>query len=107
MIDKLEKFEFDGETEFKVETTFDGSGFSIARISLRGINRLARNDGCSTTYCIISGEGIMIIDGVEIELHPGDTVDVPQGAEYIDAGNFTAVAMSIPPFDESKLTVIE
>ena len=63
---------------------------------------------CSSACdCITSGEGIMIIDGVEIELYPGDTVDVPQGAEYIDAGNFTAVAMSIPPFDESKLTVIE
>jgi len=107
MIDKLEKFEFDGETEFKVETRFDGSGFSITRISLCGIIRLARKDGCSTTYCITSGEGIMIIDGVETELHPGDTVDVSQDAEYVVAGDFTAVAMSIPPYDESKVTVIE
>lgn len=103
----MSEFTFDGETTFEVEPIYEDGERTIVRISLRGLNRRVRNDASNTTYRITAGEGIMVVDGEEILLSPGMEVTVEKGSEYYDAGDFSAIATSIPPFDESKVVVIE
>jgi mannose-6-phosphate isomerase-like protein (cupin superfamily) len=47
-------------------------------------------------YYIISGEGIMVLDDQEIELHPGIVVYVPRGVKHKAVGKLTVLTVCIP-----------
>lgn len=103
----MSNFLCDGETTFEVEPIYEDDELTVVRIALCGLNRKVRNEGSTTTYSITSGEGMMVVDGEEICLKPGIEVVVEQGSEYYDMGNFEGFAISRPPFDESKIVLVE
>jgi len=103
----MSNFIHDGEAIFEVEPIYEDDELTIVRISLCGLNRIIRNEGSTTTYRITTGEGMMVVDGQEIFLRPGVEVVVEQGSEYYDVGNFEGIAISKPPFDESKVVLVE
>jgi len=47
-------------------------------------------------YYVIDGQGTMLLDGEEIELHPGIVVYVPRGVKHKAIGNLTVLTVCIP-----------
>ena len=47
-------------------------------------------------YYVISGNGSMILDDEEIELHEGDVVYVPRGVKHKAIGKLTVLTVCIP-----------
>ena len=47
-------------------------------------------------YYIISGQGTMVLDDEEIELHPGVVVYSPRGVKHKAKGNLTVLTVCIP-----------
>jgi mannose-6-phosphate isomerase-like protein (cupin superfamily) len=47
-------------------------------------------------YYVISGQGTMILDDEEIELHAGVVVYVPRGVKHKARGNVTVLTVCIP-----------
>jgi mannose-6-phosphate isomerase-like protein (cupin superfamily) len=47
-------------------------------------------------YYIISGQGKMILDGEEIEVHPGVVVYIPRGVKHKAIGKLTVLTVCIP-----------
>ncbi len=47
-------------------------------------------------YYIIAGQGTMLLDNEEIELHPGVVVYVPRGVKHKARGNLTVFTICIP-----------
>lgn len=48
-------------------------------------------------YHVISGQGTMLLDGEEIELHTGVVVYVPRGVKHKASGDLTVLVVCIPP----------
>lgn len=90
-----------------VETLRVDDEMSVARISLRGLNRKTINHGSTTLYHVLSGEGTMDVDGVVHELYEGVIVEVPPRTPYFDEGIVHMEAVSIPPFNIDDIEVIE
>jgi mannose-6-phosphate isomerase-like protein (cupin superfamily) len=47
-------------------------------------------------YYVIAGQGTMILDGEEIELHQGVVVYIPRGVKHKAKGNLTVLTVCIP-----------
>jgi mannose-6-phosphate isomerase-like protein (cupin superfamily) len=47
-------------------------------------------------YYVIDGQGSMILDGEEIELHKGVVVYIPRGVKHKARGNVTILTVCIP-----------
>ena len=47
-------------------------------------------------YHVIAGTGTMVLDGEEIELHPGVVVYVPRGVRHKAEGDLTVLVVCIP-----------
>jgi mannose-6-phosphate isomerase-like protein (cupin superfamily) len=47
-------------------------------------------------YYVISGQGSMILDNEEIELHTGVVVYVPRGVRHKAKGNLTVLTVCVP-----------
>ena len=47
-------------------------------------------------YYVIDGEGTMVLDGKEIELHEGVVVYVPRGVRHKAVGKLTVLTVCIP-----------
>jgi mannose-6-phosphate isomerase-like protein (cupin superfamily) len=47
-------------------------------------------------YYVLSGQGKMLLDGEEIELHPGVLVYVPRGVKHKASGNLKALIVCVP-----------
>ena len=87
------------EPVLKIEVLRVDDEVSVARISLRGLNRRTVNHRSTTLYHVLGGEGIMNVDGVVHELKEGAIVEVPPHTPYFDEGNVDMEAVSIPPFN--------
>ena len=87
------------EPVLKVETLRVDDEVSVARISLRGLNRRTVNHRSTTLYHVLDGAGIMNVNGVVHVLKQGVIVEVPPHTPYFDAGNVDMEAVSIPPFN--------
>lgn len=61
----------------KVETLRIDDEVSVAKISLRGLNRTTINHRSTTLYHVTAGEGMMNVGGETYELKPGSIVEVP------------------------------
>src|SRR5438270_13652291 len=48
-------------------------------------------------YYVIAGQGTMVLDGEEIELHQGVVVYVPRGVKHKAVGELTVLTVCIPP----------
>jgi mannose-6-phosphate isomerase-like protein (cupin superfamily) len=47
-------------------------------------------------YYVITGRGTMVLDGEEIELHPGVVVYIPRGVKHKARGKLTVLTICIP-----------
>jgi mannose-6-phosphate isomerase-like protein (cupin superfamily) len=47
-------------------------------------------------YYVIAGQGRMILDDEQIELHPGVVVYVPRGVKHKAQGNLTVLTVCVP-----------
>jgi mannose-6-phosphate isomerase-like protein (cupin superfamily) len=47
-------------------------------------------------YYVISGDGVMVLDDEEIELHQGVVVYVPRGVKHKAVGKLTVLTVCIP-----------
>ena len=47
-------------------------------------------------YYVIAGRGTMVLDGEEIDLHPGIVVYVPRGVRHKAKGDLTVLTVCIP-----------
>src|SRR6058998_2817050 len=48
-------------------------------------------------YYVIAGQGSMVLDDEEIELHPGVVVYIPRGVKHKAQGAVTVLTICIPP----------
>jgi mannose-6-phosphate isomerase-like protein (cupin superfamily) len=47
-------------------------------------------------YYVLAGQGMMALDGEEIELHPGVVVSVPRGVRHKAQGDVTVLVVCVP-----------
>jgi mannose-6-phosphate isomerase len=66
------------------EVVDEGSGFRVKRIHVAAGQRLSyqRHAARSEHWYVVAGNGLAVLDGVEIALGPGDTVDIPAGSAH-------------------------
>jgi len=57
-------------------------------------------------YYILSGEGVIELDGVEHALTPGTTVHIPPGVKHRGWGDFETIVVTCPAFDPADEIVI-
>ena len=70
------------------EVVDEGPGFRVKRICVRAGHRISyqRHTGRSEHWFVLSGRGVLVLDGVERKIVPGDTVDIPVGTAHRVAG---------------------
>jgi mannose-6-phosphate isomerase len=61
-----------------------GEGFQVKRISVTGGERLSlqRHTARSEHWYVVSGQGLVTLDGADRHVGPGDTVDIPVGVAH-------------------------
>ena len=92
----------------RAETLYSDQTLSVALIALNGINRSAVNYGSTTTYEVITGQGVMFIDYTMHVLEPGAKITVPKATAYYDAGEDVVMwATSTPPFNIHSVVAIK
>jgi mannose-6-phosphate isomerase-like protein (cupin superfamily) len=72
---------------------------SHVMVALRGVNRRTLNRRSTTLYHIISGRGVMEVNGQHHDLKPGVIIEVPPNTPYQDVGRVDLEAVSFPPFN--------
>jgi mannose-6-phosphate isomerase-like protein (cupin superfamily) len=58
--------------------------------------KLHYHERTDEVYYVIAGQGTMILDDKEIELHKGVVVYVPRGVKHKARGNLTVLTICIP-----------
>jgi len=51
-------------------------------------------------YYIVGGSGWMVLDGDKVPVVPGVVVVIPTGCRHAGQGEFTALIVGTPPFEE-------
>lgn len=90
-----------------VREVYTGPDYSLANVTLRGINKATRNRDCLLSYTVREGNGWMNVEGEMYELRPGITIEVRPGQSYQDAGFVVMLARSEPPFDPAQAEEVE
>lgn len=57
-------------------------------------------------YYILSGEGVIELDGVEHALTPGTAVHIPPGVKHRGWGDFETIVVTCPAFDPEDEVVV-
>jgi hypothetical protein len=86
-----------------VTETYRDDSYSLAHISLRGVNQAVRNLDCKMTYTVRGGYGWMSVEGEMYELTEGVQVTILPGQRYQDAGRLSMEVRSEPPFDPEQV----
>jgi mannose-6-phosphate isomerase len=57
----------------------EGTGFKVKRLCIRPGQRLSyqRHTSRSEHWCVVSGRGLVTLDGTTVEVTTGTTIDVP------------------------------
>jgi mannose-6-phosphate isomerase-like protein (cupin superfamily) len=73
----------------------DGAAAEVHHVEIQGakLHYHARTD---EVYYVIDGEGTMVLDDEEIELHRGVVVYVPRGIKHKAIGKLTVLTVCIP-----------
>jgi mannose-6-phosphate isomerase-like protein (cupin superfamily) len=74
----------------------DGAAAEIHHVEI-GNAKLHFHERTDEFYHVIAGQGTMVIDDEEIELHRGVVVYVPRGTKHKAVGKLTVLTVSIPP----------
>jgi len=73
----------------------DGAAAEIHHVEIDHA-KLHYHEGTDEFYYIIDGQGTMILDGEEIELHKGVVVYIPRGVKHKAIGKLTILTVCIP-----------
>src|ERR1700731_3058624 len=74
----------------------DGAAAEVHHVEIRDA-RLHYHERTDEIYHVISGRGTMVLDGEEVELHPGVVVYVPRGVRHKAKGDLTVLVVCVPP----------
>jgi mannose-6-phosphate isomerase-like protein (cupin superfamily) len=73
----------------------DGAAAEVHHVEIDDA-RLHYHEKTDEVYYVIGGEGTMVLDGEEIELHEGVVVYVPRGVRHKAVGKLTVLSVCIP-----------
>jgi len=73
----------------------DSAAAEVQQVEIRDA-KLHYHERTDEFYYIIDGQGTMILDDEEIELHKGVVVYVPRGVKHKAKGNLTVLTVCIP-----------
>src|SRR5262245_63250643 len=73
----------------------DGAAAEVHHVQIHDakLHYHARTD---EIYYVISGQGTMVLDDEEMELHPGVVVYVPRGVKHKAVGRLTVLTVCVP-----------
>jgi mannose-6-phosphate isomerase-like protein (cupin superfamily) len=74
----------------------DGAAAEVHHVHIHDA-RLHYHERTDEIYYVIAGTGTMVLDGEEIELHPGVVVSVPRGVKHKAKGDLTVLVVCVPP----------
>src|SRR5258708_3147453 len=73
----------------------DGAAGEVHQVEIHDAKR-HYHEQTDEFYYVIAGTGTMILDGEEIELHPGVVVYVPRGVRHKAKGALTVLLVCVP-----------
>jgi mannose-6-phosphate isomerase-like protein (cupin superfamily) len=73
----------------------DGAAGEVHHVEIQDA-KLHYHERTDEFYYVISGQGTMILDDEEIELHAGVVVYVPRGVKHKAKGNLTVLTVCVP-----------
>jgi mannose-6-phosphate isomerase-like protein (cupin superfamily) len=73
----------------------DGAAAEVHHVEIQDA-RLHYHETTDEVYYVIDGEGTMVLDDEEIELHRGVVVYVPRGVKHKAIGRLTVLTVCIP-----------
>ena len=73
----------------------DGAAAEVHHVEIQDA-KLHYHERTDEFYYIISGEGTMLLDDEEIELHAGVVVYVPRGVKHKAKGDLTVLTVCVP-----------
>jgi mannose-6-phosphate isomerase-like protein (cupin superfamily) len=73
----------------------DGAAAEVHQVEIRDA-KLHYHERTDEFYYVIAGRGSMVLDGEEIELHPGVVVYIPRGVRHKARGELTVLTICIP-----------
>src|SRR6266851_3705118 len=73
----------------------DGAAGEVHHVEIRDA-KLHYHERTDEFYYVISGQGSMILDDAEIELHTGVVVYVPRGVRHKAIGKLTVLTVCVP-----------
>src|SRR5437762_10366665 len=74
----------------------DGAAAEVHHVQIHDA-KLHYHERTDEFYYVIAGQGTMVVDDEEIELHEGVVVYVPRGVRHKAKGNLTILTVCIPP----------
>ncbi len=73
----------------------DGAAAEVHHVEIDHA-KLGYHEKTDEVYYVIGGQGTMVLDGEEIELHEGVVVYVPRGVRHKAVGRLTVLTVCIP-----------
>src|SRR3954464_4284202 len=73
----------------------DGAAAEVHHVEIDHA-KLHYHEKTDEVYYVIAGQGTMVLDGEEIELHEGVVVYVPRGVRHKAVGDLTVLTVCIP-----------
>jgi mannose-6-phosphate isomerase-like protein (cupin superfamily) len=73
----------------------DGAAAEVHHVEIDNA-KLHYHERTDEIYHVISGQGTMVLDDEQIELHPGVVVYVPRGVRHKAVGKLTVLTVCIP-----------
>jgi mannose-6-phosphate isomerase-like protein (cupin superfamily) len=74
----------------------DGAAAEVHHVQIHDA-KLHYHERTDEFYYVIAGQGILTLDGENVELHPGVVVYVPRGVKHKARGDLTVLVVCIPP----------
>ena len=74
----------------------DGAAAEVHHVQIRDA-KLHYHERTDEIYYVIAGQGTMVLDGEEVELHEGVVVYVPRGTRHKAKGDLTVLVVCVPP----------
>ena len=73
----------------------DGAAGEVHHVQIQDA-KLHYHERTDEFYYVISGKGVMLLDGEEVELHEGVVVYVPRGTRHKAWGDLTVLVVCVP-----------
>jgi mannose-6-phosphate isomerase-like protein (cupin superfamily) len=74
----------------------DGAAVEVHQVQIHDA-KLHYHERTDEVYYVVSGHGVMLLDGEEVSLSPGVVVYVPRGVRHKAKGDLTVLLVCVPP----------